>query len=464
MILADCCRSRGAIVVVGVTIGYATLLTSAAAAQTNERIYEDLDFRFVTPGARAVGMGKTFVGLADDATAAESNPAGMSNLLEQEFSVEFIGTQIKHKRFVPGGTPPTETFGEYVTTPSFLSYVLPMKRWTVSFYRHTVQDYRESFGFAERALPGSDDNFEDGAFGTIDAESENHGVSGAFVLHPRLSIGGSWAYSTLSLSTRARSASPERRGSVLIESNPRNGTDTIDSDSAQAAVVGVLYKPHRTVSVGATYHKRITFEADTTFFGDFLRTRVPGDPSTRESVVRTGDRFTVDYVMPSRMALGGSWRLLPSLTVLADWSRINYSERVTDRFLIVDFHDPDAGLIVDEETRVCKQPCNFSVSDVSEAHAGAEFRWYRPGFTMAFRGGVFSDPDHPLRFQSGGNNPDHPADPILDFRFNTLQPQTHYGWTAGWGVALKNFVQVDTAVSVGDDATEVVVSMVIRVR
>lgn len=30
--------------------------------------------------------------------------------------------------------------------------------------------------------------------------------------------------------------------------------------------------------------------------------------------------------------------------------------------------------------------------------------------------------------------------------------------------ALKNFVQVDTGVSVGDDATEVVMSMVIRVR
>ena len=199
-------------IVAGVTICCLALLTADAAAQTNERIYEDLDFRFVTPGARAVGMGKTFVGLADDATAAESNPAGMSNLLEQEFSVEFIGTQIKHERFIPGGNPPTETFGEYVTTPSFLSYVLPLKRLTVSFYRHTVQDYRESFGFAERALPGSDSNFEDGAFGTIVAESENHGVSGAFVVHPRLSIGGSWAYSTLSLSSRARSASPERRG------------------------------------------------------------------------------------------------------------------------------------------------------------------------------------------------------------------------------------------------------------
>lgn len=455
--------SKG-IVTIGLAIACLVLSTTDIGAQTNERIYEDLDFRFVTPGARAVGMGKAFVGLADDATAAESNPAGMSNLLEQEFSVEFIGTQIKHQRFVPGADPPTEAFGDYVATPSFLSYVLPMKRWTLSFYRHAVQDYSESFGFVERALPGSGNNFEDGAFGTIVAKSENHGVSGAFVIHPRLSVGGSWSFSTLSLASRARSASPELRDGVLIESSPRNGTDTIDSDWAQSMVAGVLYKPHRTVSVGATYHKRVTFQADTTLFGQFLRTRVPGDPSTRESVIRTGDRFTVDYVMPSRMALGASWRLLPTFTVLADWSRINYSERVTDRFLIVDFQDPDAGLMVDEQTRVCKQPCNFYISDVSEAHAGAEFRWYRPGFTMAFRGGVFSDPDHPLRFRSGGNNLDHPADLILNFRFNTLQPKTHYGLTAGWGLALKNSVQIDTAVSAGDDATEVVVSMVIRVR
>ena len=464
MIGARHCYSRGGIVVTALAIVCVALWPADAAAQTNERIYEDLDFRFVTPGARAVGMGKTFVGLADDATAAESNPAGMSNLLEQEFSVEFIGTQIKHERFIPGGNPPTQTFGDYVTTPSFLSYVLPLKRLTASFYRHSVQDYRESFGFAERALPGGDSNFEDGAFGTIVAESENIGVSGAFVVHPRLSIGGSWAYSTLSLSSRARSASPELRDGVIIESNPRNGTDTIDFDSAQSVVVGVLYKPHRTLSVGGTYHKRVGFEVDTTLFGAFLRTRVPGDPNTRESVTRTGDKFTVDYVMPSRWALGASWRALPTFTVLADLARINYSERITDRFLIVDFQDPDAGLIKDEETRVCKQPCNFSISDVFETHVGAEYRWYRPRFTMAFRGGMFSDPDHPLRFQSGGNNPTHPADAILNFRFNTQQPETHYGFTAGWGIALKNFVQVDTAFSIGDDATEFVVSTVIRIR
>ena len=283
------------------------LTTADAAAQTNERIYEDLDFRFVTPGARAVGMGKTFVGLADDATAAESNPAGMSNLLEQEFSFEFIGTQIKHARFVPGATPPTQTFGDYVATPSFLSYVLPMKRWTLSFFRHDIQDYRESFGFVERALPGSGDNFEDGAFGTIVAESENHGVSGAFVVHPRLSIGGSWSWSTLSLASRARSASPEQRGDLLIESNPRNGTDTIDADSAQSMVVGLLYKPLRTVSVGATYHKKVTFEADTTSVWP-----VPSHPRDRRSVdARIGHPHRRSIHRRLRHAFAdGAWRVV----------------------------------------------------------------------------------------------------------------------------------------------------------
>ena len=105
----------------------------------------------------------------------------------------------------------------------------------------------------------------------------------------------------------------------------------------------------RQLSIGATYHRRVTFNVETTFFGSFLRTRIPGDPDTRESVVRTGDVFTVDYVLPSRFAVGASWRPFQTLTLAADWARIIYSERVSDRFLIVDFHDPDAGLVVDED-------------------------------------------------------------------------------------------------------------------
>ena len=47
------------------------------------------DFRFNTPGARANRMGGTFVGLADDASAAYTTPAGLTILTEPEISVEY---------------------------------------------------------------------------------------------------------------------------------------------------------------------------------------------------------------------------------------------------------------------------------------------------------------------------------------------------------------------------------------
>lgn len=450
----------------------ALLLASAAAsAQTNERIYEDLDFRFVTPGARAVGMGKTFIGLADDATAAASNPAGMSNLLEQEFSVEFIGTQIKHRRLSPTADGVDfHTFGDYVVTPSFLSYVAPIKRLTVSFFLRSVQDYRETFGFDGRFIEQFQ-FFEDGAWGDIAVESDSYGVSGAFVAHPKLSIGGSLTYSTLSVATQARSGAPAFANGIFRRINPRNGSDTIDSDETWSGSVGVLVKPWSTLSLGATYHRRTTFNVQTTLFGEFLFC-CDGDNPSRN---RTGQTHTVDYVLPSRYGVGASWRPLPQFTVLSDWQHINYSERVTSNFLIVDLNDPAAGLADGEFTRRCVQPCPFSMPDVSEWHAGAEYRWYASKFTMAFRGGFFTDPDHQLRYQGGINLQNPTTDPaiqdrillgdqLFSFRFNSVTPETRLAWTAGWGLALANRWQTDIAASFADDATEIVVSMVVRLR
>ena len=44
----------------------------------------NLNFRFNSPGARANGMGGAFIGVADDATAAYTNPAGLTILTEPE--------------------------------------------------------------------------------------------------------------------------------------------------------------------------------------------------------------------------------------------------------------------------------------------------------------------------------------------------------------------------------------------
>jgi long-subunit fatty acid transport protein len=412
-----------------------------AWGQSNERIYEDLDFRFVTPGARAVAMGKTFIGLADDATAAVSNPAGLSNLLEQEFSFEFTGTRIKHQRFFPSADGELQTFGETVVTPSFFSYVIPVRRATISVFLNSVQDYRESFEIGDRFVPSLGD-FEDGAFGSLSVQVNSYGVGGAYVLSRSLSVGGSATLLSLNVASQARSGTPF---------SPRNGTNTIDSDLAWSGLAGALFKPTPRVAIGFTFNKGATFDARTQLFGQFLFT-LQTTPPTRLDVNRTGEVRDVNYVIPDRYGAGISWRARNNITLLADVSRINYSQQITDRFLVADFQDPDARVSAD----------NFYINDVYEIHAGAEWRFYGTGRTISVRGGVYTDPDHRLRFQSGGNNPNHPADPLLNFRFNTGRSTTDVGYTAGAGITLFNRVQIDGAASFSPDANQIVLSTVVR--
>lgn len=54
-------------------------------AQSNEETFERFQFNFSTPGARASAMGRAFIGLADDASAATTNPAGLIQLTRPQF-------------------------------------------------------------------------------------------------------------------------------------------------------------------------------------------------------------------------------------------------------------------------------------------------------------------------------------------------------------------------------------------
>ncbi|MEX2271057.1 MAG: outer membrane protein transport protein [Vicinamibacterales bacterium] len=419
-----------------VLISLCSLVAAAAsaAAQTNERIYESLNFRFVTPGARAVGMGHTFVGLADDATSASSNPAGLSNLLEPEFSIEFNLTQIRHERFMPGDEAGTRTFGDTVLTPSFFSFAVPVKRATILVFRNTIQHHNERFEIPPRLIP-SLGLHEDGAFGTIAARAENYGIGGAFVVSRHLSVGASLVLTTLDIATDGRSGDPLQ---------PRNGTTTIDSARDVGVTAGVLFKPRQDVSIGAAYYGGARFNLNTTLFGRFL--------FNGGERVLTGDERPVRYVIPDRFAVGASWRVRNALTVLADVARVRYSRQITKDFLIVDFLDPGAGLTHE----------NFVMPDVTELHAGVEYRWYGRGRATALRAGVFTDPDHQMRFRSGANDPNHVADAMLAFRFNSLESRTAVGFTTGGGIAFGNQVQIDAAVSVARTGRQAVLSTVIR--
>ncbi len=99
-----------------------------------------LQFNFGNPGARSLGMGGAFLGLADDASAAEANPAGLTILRKAEFSIEARNFE-EHQLFTTSGT-----FPEIVRTPfkhysnrvviHFASAVVPVKKFTFGAYFH----------------------------------------------------------------------------------------------------------------------------------------------------------------------------------------------------------------------------------------------------------------------------------------------------------------------------------------
>lgn len=171
-------------------------------------------FSLSPPGARSLAMGGAFLGLADDATAAYTNPAGLTNLAVggAEIAIEGRGAQFSssfadrgHYRNDANSTAtPDLTFAgqDFIdglqfgnakgdsTGLSFLSlgYVLP-GGVTVAAYRHELGNFQNGF---EAQGPFNDDNCGQGSQGecelfrvqpsrsSIDLEIINYGASAAY--------------------------------------------------------------------------------------------------------------------------------------------------------------------------------------------------------------------------------------------------------------------------------------------
>src|SRR6187549_3453479 len=102
-----------------------------AAQNTDIESLSGLQFSFGNPGARSLGMGGAFLGLADDATAAEANPAGLTILRKAEFSIE-ARNYLEQQVLTTSGTFPDlertgfDHFSERVQV-AFASAVIPVK-------------------------------------------------------------------------------------------------------------------------------------------------------------------------------------------------------------------------------------------------------------------------------------------------------------------------------------------------
>jgi hypothetical protein len=344
--------------------------------------------------------------------------------------------------------------------------VAPWKDYTFSLFMNTLQQYREQYQIQPRAIPSLGPGAqEDGAFGNISAHLQQYGVGLSYVVSRYVSVGGSAVWNTADVAESDRSGDPQ---------SPRNGTDTIDHATRWSGLVGVLVKPYKGVSVGASFNRGATFHMTTRMSGVFIDTGIPdtshgpwnvcrstpavGFIANAPPLILTNQRCAIDYVVPDRYSLGASWRANDHWTVVMDAAKIMYSQLITNNFLIVDFLDPAAGLT----------PADYSIRNVYEVHGGGEFAWFSRSATYAVRAGAFSDPTHTLEYHRRSPiTSDAPiaavADAIENYQFNTVAPSTALGVTAGFGVVLKNRVQIDVAGSHGRDLNQVVMSLVLRI-
>ena len=199
-------------------------------AQTNDEIFPTLEWNFSTPGARANGMGRTFIGIADDATAAVTNPARLLSLARPQGYFEFKSTRLRVDRLSTVSSLTTlqpTTFGNTSNMVSFVSVSTPVgSRIAVGFSINRFLDYDETFKLDARAVPNSP---TDAAFrpvtGAADFTATAYSGSVAYSVTPALRLGATFGVARLDATSLAT-----RYGIIFGPTYPANKTDLRGSD------------------------------------------------------------------------------------------------------------------------------------------------------------------------------------------------------------------------------------------
>lgn len=369
-----------------------------------------VQYNLAPPGARSLAMGASFIGLADDATASESNPAGLTVLTKPEVSAHFRFSSFDNEAPDTVSGAGFEVFNERLGSPAFFSVVYPGRAAAVSVYYQRAADFRNR-SFFEGVLEGGAPNY-DQADTTF--RLENAGLSAAFELGSRVSVGGSLRLSRVHLDSVQRATLPDFGFLTRIQG-------VVDETHTKATFnAGLLFRPTSKVSVGGVYKKGGRFG-----FEQIDSISIVADEET-ETFRATRP---AQVVIPDTYGVGVAFRPTDHWVIAADVVRILYS-------------DSDPGPENLNLYQVAGEGGREALEDATELHAGVEYAWTAENdWILSLRGGAYTDPDHD---GLGGLDSD----------------QVHV--TFGGGVVVQNRLQVDAAVSLADRVKEALISFVVR--
>jgi long-subunit fatty acid transport protein len=359
----------------------------------------------VGSGARAVGMGGAFIAVADDATAASWNPAGLIQLERPELSV--VGEFFYRKEQFSSDEHPemSNRSDDHNTNINYFSATYPFKLYrnmVVSINYQRLYDFDEKFDYRfNLAGPGltlsQQKHFsQDGYLGAL-------GLAGAVEITPGLSLGA-----TLNLWTdkllwqNGWDANYSEQASGTLTGAPVETTTNIKDKYSDFhgvnANLGLLWDVTKQLTLGAVFKTPFTASLDHEF--TLSQVQTIGPPVN--SVITNQAHFTenVHLQMPMSYGVGLAWRFSDEFTMdldiyRTDWSNYFLKDSNGNKFSPIDG------------------------KDTTQVRAGGEYLFIFPNkdLVVPVRAGLFYDPQ-----PSEGS------------------PEDFYGFALGSGIGYKGFI------------------------
>lgn len=344
-------------------------------------------FTLTGSGARAAGMGGAFTAIADDATAASFNPAGLAQLVlpEASFVLDHVSLNDRNLNFqsldqVPT-LPLTDTSIDFHRTNfNFLSFTLPFSVASRNF--SSQFSTQKAVDFSYRGNRQFTETFPDGTqVALIDQSSEQSGAirvysaSFAAELTDRILAGvsinrwsGSWDFT--SLTGESSHADPGHR--EFLSYRQSNSLSGWNYD------LGVLFR-YKYLNVGLRY--RTPFTAELKFHAE-IDTNI-------ETPLRPLPATTTQLNWPSTFTAGIAVKPSDRMTVTADYGRTNWANM---HFEIAG--DPAEINFFD------LQPGDSTKSTTTrDLHLGIEYLFFAGNNVIPVRAGWLHEPQ-PARDQS----------------------------------------------------------------
>jgi len=476
-------RFRGA----ALAFSLCALLPSSARAQTDSALLSKVSFNLTNPGGKSLAMGGAFTAIADDATAALANPAGLGLISSVEFAISGKRTDATLGLVTARSTATGPLTAPYpgleasnvdrdtrASSVDFAGVVVPLSRRLVAALM-----YAENLRFDGDAGSGGyqyvelRDNRSGGStrqdflftyreFGSVSLENRLLGLSLAYRVTERLRVGGGVTLNRPSFELGGDANGPHRITSdtFLSPSSEEIRTVSMRVDGVSGTKVGFLLGIHAdlleggALTLGADYRSSPHNDGTLVIGGDV--------PAALASQTSRPFKFRV----PRDAAIGLASHPMPGLTIAAEVQWVAYGD-IFDRPLPVVSY---AGLV--------GPPPGFPVSDVLADVSPAPNVWvprigleYVAGGNdarLAFRVGYHREPKHGVTASLAARDASGTAFPVTDPPYSGSVAAVFDGgraddrFTGGLGVTVARSLSIDFGFDVGRSSRQLAASLFYR--